>query len=91
MPPASPMLPGAYDFARAAWFMGLSATGSVLAKPEVLTPMPGGSWLGRVQRSLSRHVRERLGGTPGRSPRPLPAASVARSWPQTKMRCAMQG
>ena len=65
MPPASPMLPGAYDFARAAWFMGLSATGSVLGKPEVLTPVRGGSWLGQIQRNLSRHVRERLGGTPG--------------------------
>ena len=65
MPPASPMLPGAYDFARAAWFMGLSATGSVLGKPEVLAPIRGGSWLGQIQRGLSRHVRERLGGTPG--------------------------
>ena len=65
MPPASPMLPGAYDFARAAWFMGLSATGSVLGKPQIVVPVKGGSWLGEVQRSLSRHVRERLGGTPG--------------------------
>ena len=65
MPPASPMLPGAYDFARAAWFMGLSATGSVLGKPQVLVAVKHGSWLGEVQRSLSRHVRERLGGTPG--------------------------
>ena len=65
MPPASPMLPGAYDFARAAWFMGLSATGSVLGKPQVLTPVQGGSWLGQAQRNLSRHVRDRLGGTPG--------------------------
>ncbi len=65
MPPASPMLPGAYDFARAAWFMGLSATGSVLGKPQIVVPVQSGSWLGRVQRSLSRHVRDRLGGTPG--------------------------
>lgn len=65
MPPATPMLPGAYDFARAAWFMGLSATGSVLGKPQVVVPAEGGSWLGRVQRSLSRHVREQLGGSPG--------------------------
>ena len=65
MPPASPMLPGAYDFARAAWFMGLSATGSVLGKPQIVVPVQGGSWLGRVQRNLSRHVRERLDGTPG--------------------------
>ena len=27
MPPAGPMLPGGYDFIRAAWFHGLSATG----------------------------------------------------------------
>jgi competence protein ComEC len=65
MPPASPMLPGAYDFARAAWFMGLSATGSVLGKPQVLVAVESGSWLGEVQRRLSRHVRERLSGTPG--------------------------
>ena len=65
MPPASPMLPGAYDFARAAWFMGLSATGSVLGKPQIVVPVQSGSWLGRVQRNLSRHVRDRLGGTPG--------------------------
>ena len=65
MPPASPMLPGAYDFARAAWFMGLSATGSVLGKPHVLVAVNSGSWLGEVQRSLSRHVRKQLGGTPG--------------------------
>lgn len=30
VPPAAPMLPGSYDFARTAWFSGLSATGSVL-------------------------------------------------------------
>lgn len=65
MPPASPMLPGAYDFARAAWFMGLSATGSVLGKPRIVALVRSGSWLGEVQRSLSRHVRDRLGGTPG--------------------------
>ncbi|MDP3674211.1 MAG: ComEC/Rec2 family competence protein [Novosphingobium sp.] len=65
MPPAPPMLPGAYDFARAAWFMGLSATGSVLGRPQVVVPVQRGSWLGRVQRRLSRHVRERLDGSPG--------------------------
>ena len=65
MPPASPMLPGAYDFARAAWFMGLSATGSVLGKPQIVAPVHSGSWLGEMQRSLSRHVRDRLRGTPG--------------------------
>jgi competence protein ComEC len=30
MPPAPPIVPGAYNFARRAWFEGLSATGSVV-------------------------------------------------------------
>ena len=65
MPPASPMLPGAYDFARAAWFMGLSATGSVLGEPRVIVAARGGSSIDRTQQNLSRHVRARLGGSPG--------------------------
>src|SRR5690606_20415921 len=35
MPPAPPMLPGGYDFARSAWFQGLAATGSVQGEIEV--------------------------------------------------------
>jgi len=65
MPPAPPMLPGAYDFARAAWFQGLAATGSVLGKPQVLRQAPGGTAIARLQRSLSAHVRGHLAGSPG--------------------------
>ncbi|MCA1660791.1 MAG: ComEC/Rec2 family competence protein [Novosphingobium sp.] len=65
MPPAPPMLPGAYDFARAAWFQGLAATGSALGKPEIVRPAAGGGLLDRLQHGLSRHVRERLDGSPG--------------------------
>jgi len=65
MPPASPMLPGAYDFARAAWFQGLAATGSVLGKPELIAAPTGGSWLGETQRRLAAHVRSRIDGSPG--------------------------
>jgi competence protein ComEC len=64
MPPAPPMLPGGYDFARAAWFQGLAATGSVLAPPVVLAAGCG-SPLGAVQRSLAHHVRASLEGSPG--------------------------
>lgn len=65
MPPAPPMLPGAYDFARAAWFQGLAATGSALDPPEVLeAPGEGGS-LERIQRNLADHVRSRLDGSAG--------------------------
>lgn len=64
MPPAPPMLPGAYDFARAAWFQRLAATGSVLGPVEVQNPGVSGT-LDPLRRSLSAHVRERLSGSPG--------------------------
>ncbi|MGB3472001.1 MAG: ComEC/Rec2 family competence protein [Erythrobacter sp.] len=65
MPPASPMLPGAYDFARAAWFQGLAGTGSVIGQVETISPAPPGSGLSQLQRTLSGHVREQLGGSAG--------------------------
>lgn len=65
MPPAPPLLPGGYDFARAAWFSGLSATGSALGPVTIVHPgEPGGVW-SRAQDRLSEHVRSRLDGTPG--------------------------
>ena len=65
MPPAPPMLPGGYDFARTAWFAGIAATGSALGKPEVRRAATGGGWLRARQHELSSHVRARLGGSPG--------------------------
>jgi competence protein ComEC len=64
MPPSPPMLPGAYDFARTAWFAGYAATGSVIGSVRILEP-PEPSGLAAVQRRLSSHVRARLGGSPG--------------------------
>lgn len=65
MPPAAPMLPGGYDFARAAWFSGISATGSVQGKVEVLSAPVGKKLLPELKRAISAHVRERLPGSPG--------------------------
>lgn len=65
MPPAPPMLPGGYDFARAAWFSGLAATGSVVGEVTVVEPAQQGSALRRAQRFLSAHVRANLAGSPG--------------------------
>ncbi len=65
MPPASPMLPGSYDFARAAWFKGLSATGSMFGPLEVLRPAPEGGDIARLQRWLAAHVRTRVEGSAG--------------------------
>jgi competence protein ComEC len=60
------MLPGAYDFARTAWFAGIAATGSALGPVTVVAPGAGDAgWLERAQAALSRHVRERLHGSAG--------------------------
>lgn len=65
MPPASPMLPGSYDFARAAWFKGLAATGTIVGPLEVLAPAPEGGGIAGVQRWLAAHVRARVEGSAG--------------------------
>lgn len=65
MPPASPMLPGAYDFARAAWFKGLAGTGSVIGSVEVIEPAPPADGIAAIQRALSSHVRSQLSGSAG--------------------------
>ena len=65
VPPALPMLPGGYDFARASWFSGIAATGSALGPVKVITPGDSDSVLRKIQRSLSHHVRENLQGSPG--------------------------
>ena len=66
MPPAAPLVPGGYDFARSAWFQGLAATGSAVGEVELREPPPPG-WGGiaQVQRDLSAHVRSHLGGSAG--------------------------
>ena len=65
MPPASPMLPGAYDFARAAWFKGLAATGSLLGEIEDVELAASTRPISKVQRALSQHVRAQLGRSAG--------------------------
>ena len=65
MPPASPMLPGSYDFARAAWFKGLAATGTMVGPLEVLQPADDAGGIAGIQRWLSAHVRSRVDGSAG--------------------------
>ncbi len=65
MPPTSPMLPGGYDFARVAWFQGLSATGTVIEPVKILTPGRESSGIRVMQNRLSDHVRSNLDGSRG--------------------------
>lgn len=65
MPPAPPMLPGGYDFARAAWFQGFAATGSVIGEIELVKPSSQPDGLAPVQRWLAEHVRSELDGASG--------------------------
>ncbi|MXP32437.1 DUF4131 domain-containing protein [Erythrobacter jejuensis] len=65
MPPAPPMVPGAYNFARRAWFDGYAATGSVLGPIDIIEPAPEATGLAAIQRLLSGHVRQNLGGSAG--------------------------
>lgn len=64
MPPSPPTLPGAYDFARSAWFDGLAATGGA-SEVVLLEPGAGDAPLASLQRRLSDHVRSRLAGSSG--------------------------
>lgn len=59
MPPPDAAVPGAYDFARVAWFQGLGATGRAFAPVEVMRPAaaPGGE----LRTRLAGHVIDRVG------------------------------
>lgn len=62
MPPAPPAVPGAYDFAQRAYFLGIGATGKAL--PPVL--LVGGTAEGAsLRQRLSDHIRGQVAGGPG--------------------------
>jgi competence protein ComEC len=67
MPPAPPAVPGAYDFARAAWFQGIGATGRALDATLVAAPKKTGwkAWLAQTRQRLADHIRGRLLGAEG--------------------------
>lgn len=63
MPPAPAAIPGAYDFARAAWFQGLGATGTGFVPVEIVEPAASSG--GDLRARLSAHIQSRLEGSPG--------------------------
>ncbi|MGE5518015.1 MAG: ComEC/Rec2 family competence protein [Bacteroidota bacterium] len=62
MPPPQPAAPGAFDFARHAWFLGLGAIGTAQGAAEVL-PAPsddGGAGIGLALNELRRAITRRI-------------------------------
>jgi competence protein ComEC len=55
MPPAPMAVPGAYDFARAAWFQQIGGTGRAVGKVTLLAPASQQGWQARLA-----SVRQRL-------------------------------
>lgn len=64
VPPPPPMLPGGYDFARSAWFAGISATGTAIGPVEIQVPGKRGG-LEAAQHALSRQLQGNIAGSPG--------------------------
>ena len=62
MPPAPPTVPGAYDFAQAAWFARIGATGRGFAPVRVVAAGAPGSGL---RASLSAHIESKIPGSAG--------------------------
>ena len=67
MPPAPAALPGAYDFARAAWFQGIGGTGRVTLV-RIVAPASELGWRARLadtRQRLADHIRSQLPGGAG--------------------------
>ena len=67
MPPAPAAVPGAYDYARAAWFARVGGSGRVLAIERVPGAPAAGweAWLAGLRQRLGDHIARRLEGAEG--------------------------
>jgi competence protein ComEC len=65
MPPAPPMLPGGYDFARRIWFSGIGATGTALGEVTLHKPSNANAGLASVRANLTAHIRNNMSQTSG--------------------------
>ena len=68
MPPPPMAVPGAYDFARVAWFQGIGGTGRALGDVEVVAPAAEQGWSARIastRQRLADHVGSKLPGGEG--------------------------
>lgn len=63
VPPPEAAIPGGYNFARAAWFLGIGGTGTALGTVTHLDPP--GTTTATLRERLSAHVRAQLEGSAG--------------------------
>lgn len=66
-PPPPPVAPGAFDFARQAWFQGLGGVGFALAPPQRIAraaPSPR-TWLAQQRHTMAQRIRASLEGPDG--------------------------
>lgn len=63
VPPPEAAIPGGYNFARAAWFLGIGGTGTALRKVTHINPL--GTTTATLRERLSAHVRAQLEGSAG--------------------------
>lgn len=63
MPPPDAAVPGAYDFARAAWFQRIGGTGKALDRLTRAGPAVANG--ASLRTRISDHVRDRIEGSPG--------------------------
>jgi len=68
LPPPPMALPGAYDFARTAWFARIGATGRVLGQVEIVerpTEEGWSAWLNASRQRTSAHIQAQMPDSPG--------------------------
>jgi len=65
VPPPQPMAPGAFDFARHAWFLGLGAVGTGLSAPEIVNPPADAPGLNRLRQHVLERITRHLPGATG--------------------------
>jgi competence protein ComEC len=70
-PPGAPVAPGAYDFARTAFFAGIGGNGYAVGQVERVEPMPVGRWadaiaaVERFRLRMSDRINSVIGGSEG--------------------------
>ncbi len=67
LPPAAPVAPGAFDFQRHAYFLGLGAVGYAFGKVAVEPATPGGAalWIAALRDRIAARVTKGLPGAEG--------------------------